>query len=191
MSQVERTPITSTDLQVKLRSYGVPIDTWGKGSAKTLKHLLDELNSGESSLDANGNGEITRGIRAVGVEVLHELPNGQRLILREARQVFIDGRERVRKDRIASISEKIKPGEEPESAAVRALREELGLEIIPPVDYVGRVSMRYSSEAFPGLTTAMNFYNFRTKIGEDLFREDGYREEQPDKTNYFVWEPVQ
>lgn len=33
-----------------LESHSVPLSNWGKGKAKTLDHLLSELNSGEASL---------------------------------------------------------------------------------------------------------------------------------------------
>lgn len=188
MLKAERTPISQTDIQGALQSHGVPIGEWGLGSTKTLGHLINEVASGESTLEIGEAGKVHRRIAVVGVDVFFNSPDG-RLVLKEDRQVFHDGRER-RRDLVASIAEKVRVRENVISAALRALDEELGLEKAI-VDYERSFETERPSIAFPGLITDSQIFIFSTEISGDQFKREGYIEEQPDKKSYFIWIPVE
>ena len=169
-----------------LRSYGVPIDSWGKGSAKTIEHLASELLEGESSLKVI-DGVVVRFCEGVKIDVRYRGKTGE-LQLTEEKQIFSDGRERRRG--LIGVSEKMKPGESIHSVGERALQEEL--HIHEKVD-LGVPSVEHSdgqSTSFPGLFSIYTTHTFTTYLPETLFRPEGYVEVQPDKSTYFVWKEV-
>ena len=43
------------DLTNKLKKYDIPVELWGTGKSKTIKHLLDELNGDECYLEESEN----------------------------------------------------------------------------------------------------------------------------------------
>lgn len=168
-----------------LASFQIPVDLWGAGVAKTIGHLLQEVNNGETVLTEKGR-ELLRQVGFAAVNVIYR--NGREVYeLVEDRQEFRDGRVR-RRDTGSSVSEKIRPREDPKDAAERALREELGI--------TGRVNLKggnkseeiKESPSYPGLRTQYLRFGFQAELGGDQFSPDGYVEEQPDKTIYFVWQ---
>ncbi|KAK7282501.1 hypothetical protein RIF29_11333 [Crotalaria pallida] len=125
--------------------------SWGvKPGTKNVHNLWLELSEGETSL-----ADSTPPVRTVQVVTVRVTgPDGKILI--ESHQELSDGN--VRK-RGRPLSEKMKPGEDPETAAVRAVKEELGSVIggeagdvvgIDPNSYEMRVEER-SSDSYPGL----------------------------------------
>jgi hypothetical protein len=95
-----------------LRRYNMPLDQWGKGEAKTLDNLLEEIENGEAVLIEDEAGELVREISVVWMTVFYSDESGNRYRLIEEKQVFDDGRERTR-DLSISVGEKMKPGEGP------------------------------------------------------------------------------
>lgn len=167
-----------------LAGFGIPVDTWGQGAAKTVGHLLREVNDGETVLTQRGL-ELLRQVGFAAVNVVYR--NGREVYeLVEDRQEFRDGRVR-RRDTGSSISEKIQPREDPRDAAERALREELGIS--------GRVNLRggkkteelKESPSYPGLRTQYLRHDFSAELEPGQYSTDGYIEKQDDKTTYFVW----
>ena len=181
---------TETDfdqlLEVLVRAE-VPVDDFGTGPAKTVQHLLDEVQSGESVIHVQKTGEILRELRVLWVDVMCELSNGDIYVLREDRQEFKDGRVK-RRALNASLGEKLKPGETPEDAVQRALEEELGVQRITNVYDTGYEEKTLTPDTYPGVKSSYQFYKFATVIPESEFKLEGYVEDQPDKTNYYVWE---
>jgi len=112
--------IVLSSLKKLLAEFGISTKSWGKGKAKTLADLLEEIRKGESQLVVGKNGIV----RVVSIVKLHVYdPNYPgRGYLVESRQQLPDGRVRRRR---RQPSEKIKGGEPAKSAAVRGLREEL------------------------------------------------------------------
>ncbi|WVZ78563.1 hypothetical protein U9M48_026255 [Paspalum notatum var. saurae] len=101
--------------------------SWGTApGSKTLVNLFLELSDGDCSLHAPSSSSPPPGgrvVRAVHVATVHiRNRRGARLV--ETGQLLSDGRVRRRGPR--ALSEKMRPGESPESAAARAVREELG-----------------------------------------------------------------
>lgn len=175
-------------LEVKklLQTYGVPVEQFGTGKAKTLEHLAQEILEGETVL-VDKDGEIVRRVELVHIDVRFT-QNGVELQLVEDRQVFTDGRERRRG--LTGISEKMKPGENPSLSAKRALAEEIGVVVMTDVQSIGTEEETKTSPSYPGLSTEYLRHEMATTISEADFREDGYAEVQPDKTTYFVWRSI-
>lgn len=176
---------TEEEFSSYLAGFGIPVDIWGQGVSKTIGHLLQEVNDGETVLTQRGR-ELLRQVGFAAVSVIHR-NGGEVYELFEDRQEFRDGRVR-RRDTGSSVSEKIQPGESPKDAAERALREELGI--------TGRVNLKSGnkseeikeSPSYPGLKTQYLRFDFQLELSDDQFSPDGYVEQQQDKTTYFVWQ---
>lgn len=167
-----------------LAGFGIPVDVWGQGAAKTVGHLLQEVNGGETVLTQRGR-ELLRQVGFAAVNVTYR--NGREVFeLVEDRQEFRDGRVR-RRDTGSSVSEKIQPGENPKDAVERALREELGITERVNLKGGNKVEEIKESPSYPGLKTQYLRFGFQAELNSDQFFPDGYVEEQPDKTTYFVW----
>ena len=170
-----------------LAKHGISVQEWGKGGAKTLNHLIAELSATEAELSAR-DGLVVRRIRIARVSVCY-IVGGKKLLLREQKQVFKDGRERIRRHLGSSISEKIRKGENPEEVARRAIQEELGINEYLRLSSNGIIYVPLSpSRSFPGLLTENSIYVFCVHLLEKHYNPNGYIEEQHDKSTYFVWE---
>jgi|CXWL01.1.fsa_nt_gi hypothetical protein len=175
-----------------LKKHRIPLATWGTGKAKTFDHLLREITSGEAELIESEHG-LVRKARGAIVAVYYD-DNGTRLFLEEDRQEFKDGRVRTR-DLDTSIGEKLAPNEDAVMGARRALIEELDF----PMHYVARLPLiseatrtkgPVPSDSYPGLMTLYIMYPFSVTIPPLLFKREGYKEKQKDKTSFFVWKKI-
>lgn len=123
---------------------------WGHGAAKTIEDLLAEIRKGESIMQ---NELPWRQVSAVRVVVRRE-----EHILIEAAQGFNSGRRRMRG---RPPSEKMYPGEHYAEAAVRCLREELGVprdEIVLRHETYRRKVWEGDPISYPGLCTRYTFH---------------------------------
>ena len=174
------------ELVAMLTENGIDAELYGTGVAKTIDHLLREINCGETTLDV-ANSKLVRRVRVMQIEVYSETDDGHSIRiwkLRETKQVFKDGRVRVRKLGF-SVAEKMLPNEEPKDAVLRALKEELGVtEIISLRPITTEIPEVKESSSYPGLYTHFERYNTSVLIKHN---NDGFIEEQPDKTTYFEW----
>lgn len=165
----------------------IPVEEYGIHAAKTVLHLLSEINEGEAHVTMNENGELLRELNVLWVDVLCELSNGDVYVLEEDRQEFKDGRVK-RRNLDSSIGEKLKPDEDPQEAVERALQEELGVEnAVEVLHHIGYDERTFIPDAFPGLESTYRMHKFVTVIAEDAFIPEGYIEVQADKTNYYTW----
>lgn len=174
------------ELREFLFSHNVPLDQWGKGAAKTLEHLCAEISSRESGLEEK-NGALLRLAEGSTLNVYY---NDRKNILRlvEARQIFKDGRIKVR-ELETSIGEKMRHGEDPRVAAYRALSEELGIFeklFLIPVAPIKKGPI--PSVSFPGILSVYMMHVFDVFIPPHLYKAEGYQEHQEDKSSYFVWQ---
>jgi hypothetical protein len=170
-----------------LTGHNIQVDNWGKGSAKTLEHLLKEINEGETVLAERGN-ELLREIKVASITVTYD-DGGDKYVLVEDRQEFNDGRVR-RRALEGSVSEKVLPSETPEAAAERGLKEELGITDVKLVKTAEKEEIE-ESQSFPGLKTMYSIYRFNAELNEEaywMFRPPtGFVEKQGDKKTFFVW----
>jgi hypothetical protein len=174
----------------KLEYAGINVSLFGTGSAKTLGHLLSEVNSGECKLESRGK-RLVRVVELLGVDVYyqHTSPSQGRLRLIEMEQVFIDGRTR-RRNLSTTLGEKLESGEKPNKKAVRrAITQELGiqgnLEIRRP--WFNSSKETRPTLSYPGLECGYTTYKFEVFLNNDQYNPEGYEEKQWDKTTYFKW----
>ena len=177
------------NLQKRLESAGIDTSLWGVGRAKTLAHLQEELENGEVILIEGENGELIRQGVVVGADIYYKSHDGKKYYLREERQIFRDGRVRERKLE-QSVSEKLKRGEDPENAMIRGLKEELGIDGEIHMQMIKTYEKVVNSSSYPGLLSRYTIHWFRVVLTDDQFNPEGYIEEQPDKTTYFVWKEI-
>jgi hypothetical protein len=179
-------PVDLKSLEEYLLRFGIPLEKWGKGYAKTLSHLLKEIESGECTILEEG-GNLLREIEFAMCEMFYR--DGKNLFkLIEKKQVFNDGRTRIR-DKESSVSEKIMIGEDPLESLIRGVKEELGIILgESQIEEVGDVKKTESSQSFPGLITKYSGHNFTCFLNQDQYNPNGYVEVQKDKSTYFIWE---
>ncbi|XP_074589970.1 uncharacterized protein LOC141845866 isoform X2 [Curcuma longa] len=135
-----------------------PVASWGAvPGTKSLSNLWLEINHGETSLELQPNsqddaigekdGAFTV-LRVVNVAIVR-IRNSRGEVLVESHQLLSDGTVRSRS---RPLSEKMMPGEAVEEAAQRAVREELGKDVVRilPGSYQMRVEER-ASASYPGL----------------------------------------
>lgn len=184
------TPESPDELAEVLEGHSIDYTIWGRGATKTLEQLFTEVKDHESRLveskDASVLGRI---VRVAGVDITADI-GGKRLYLYEKKQVFHhDGSTRER-DLPTSISEKIAGDELPEEAAIRGMREELGVAYDGLLTHiVDRLAIRESSSGYPGLFSVYRTHTFAAHFSRKEYRKE-YTEVQPDKTTYFCWRPL-
>ncbi|KAK4796896.1 hypothetical protein SAY86_029222 [Trapa natans] len=151
--------------------------SWGvKPGTKNVHNLWLELSEGETSLT-----DSTPPIRTVNVVIVRIIgKDGATLI--ESRQELADGSVRSRR---RPLSEKMKPGETPEGAVIRAVKEELGSIIsrpaeeivtIVPGSYRKSVEER-SSASYPGLPARYILHSVDATV-EGLPENEFYTDEE-------------
>lgn len=175
------------DLKKLLSEYGVKYHLWGTGESKTLQNLLDEINSGEATLVVSGNKLLWVTVCA-GVLVTY-----REYTLIEDRQEFVRGDVRRRKSYGMSINEKLKPCENHATGAIRAIREELGIELTPIdiLTYRGPQEIGPApSQSYPGLLSRFTRYEYLWEMPQGFYKPEGYTEVQSDKTTYFLWKKL-
>ena len=177
------------ELQKLLSSSGIDLDRWNKGAAKGINDLLNEINSGESILKKGVNKKLSRKVGVVYAKIIYcDKATGVRYALKEEKQVFSDGRERVRKIDF-SMAEKMKSGENPKIAIKRGVAEELGISGKLKITPKGKVVKIKNSSSYPGLITEYIFYSFLIELDKNQFNPDGYTEKEGSTglTSSFCW----
>ncbi|MFH1367030.1 MAG: NUDIX hydrolase [Patescibacteria group bacterium] len=169
-----------------LKKYNIPFEQWGKGESKIIEYLFREIERGETVLTEE-NGELLRNVCGVGIDIYFKNEKN-RFKLIETRQQFSDGRTRKRPKLENSVAEKIKNGEKPSETALRALKEELGLEVKPEaIKFVCTDKNIRDPQSFPGLKSRYIIHHFTINITPDLFQPEGYIENRKDLKSYWQW----
>ena len=172
---------------LKLNDHKVDWLQWGKGSSKTIEHLIKEILDNETILKENTEKLLVRKLSIAYIDVYYIHSNGECLRLVEEKQVFKDGRTRCRQLE-GSIAEKLQGSEKADSNLIsRAIKEELGISSFVPSTYKGCREVIEDSLSFPGLVmNAINHY-FEVYLNQDQYQPNGYIERQEDKDTFFVW----
>jgi hypothetical protein len=84
----------------------------------------------------------------------------------------------------------MKPGENPKEAMVRGIAEELEIEGEINLTKIDTDEKLITSPSYPGLQSQYVTHKFEVALNEQQFNPDGYKEEQSDKSTYFIWEEV-
>lgn len=132
-----------------------------------------------------GISEVTsRAVAAVKEAVFAD--SEQRLY--EEKQVFKkDGRERKR-DLGTSVAEKILPTDKLSGVPIRALKEELGVDVHGgQVKRIGMTRENRQSPSYPGLASVFEKHRFRARLTSKQFNSNGYVEDGEKKVTYFKW----
>ncbi len=167
-----------------LDTNGIDISQWGSGGAKTVANLWEELANGDIRLLDNPPTRIVH-----VVEVCIQKGN---LVLKELKQEFGDGQLRTR-NRLPS--EKMKPDEDCNDAALRCLREELGVDK-KDVTFVTSActqrTMQVESPSYPGLDTQYTFHTITATVNQlpeaDFWQDNAANNQgDPIKRHHWGW----
>ena len=190
--EIDTNTTSQETLGAYLMRFGIPVNNWGQGAAKTVQHLFSEITNGDCELVQEESGLVRR-VHVVNISVFAKF-DGNKHTLIEDRQVFNEGtpqeRMRQRRDLGGAVSEKIHSSENPDAAVPRALNEELGVGGTIGFDKTGSEDVDRDSPSFPGLRTQYRAHHYNVTLIGDQIHKEGYKEVQPDKTTYFVWNDV-
>ncbi len=175
--------ISATNVQSILIRHSVPLDRWGKGATKPFELLMRELEDGEAVLIETYGGKLYRLIGVVRVRV--ECKRGKLLrYLVEVEQRFANGS--VRQRGIPHVAGKILFTESPEAAALRELKEEIGL-VEAEVIRLRKFQTDEKSMSFPGLHTLYVNYEFLCSVPADFYQPEGYSSVSNGTETTFRW----
>ena len=158
-----------------LKDRGINVDVYGTGNAKPVGRLLIELQEGECTLEEIRESNRPAVVRRTASAWVMLRCNGRCLI--ECHQVFADGRVRDRKTkngRGLPVAEKLKPGESWEVAAMRGLREELGVgsEAVRLHSFANMELETLESGSYPGIITEYCTWHTDADLLPELLSED-------------------
>jgi len=154
----------ATELEAALVAAGIDVSAWGRGAAKGVDDLFEELEREETILQFGSIG-VRRWLNVVKVRITP--PDRPERQLVEARQIFPDGRERARG---LPLSEKMFAREDPLAAARRGVSEELGAAIHQgarvDVDERSLVQWRETRESasYPSLVSHYNLHEYGATV---------------------------
>ncbi len=177
------------DLEKWLVENGIDTSRWGiiRGT-KSVANLWDEFVNGDIQLLDD---PPRRSVHVVEVRI----QKGQ-YVLQELEQEFGNGERRAR-NRLPS--EKMKPSEDCMIAALRCLKEEIGVEE-KDVSFVGPVCEQVrklinDSPSYPGLSTKYTFHTVTVEVNglpdTDFWRPNAaYGFGDPVKRHHWAWKPM-
>lgn len=182
---------TFQDLERFLEANKLPTQSWGINATRKPQELFVEIVNGESFLSQSETA-IFRNVLSVGVDVWHVSSTGQAYNLVEVDQVFDIGTEnesrRVRvKQHGAAVTEKARRGEIPIQVAIRALREELGIDPGDSLMPLGTETEEHASTSFPGIMTRDTKDFYRVDLSPEQFDPNGYIDQEERVTTTFRW----
>jgi hypothetical protein len=180
---------TQVDLINILSQYDIPYQNWGTGKSKTVEDLFSEVVGNECQIVERESG-LVRLIEFVGIKVFYK--DVETLwFLKEDRQEFNDGRMR-RRNMPTSVAEKMISGEDPVTAGVRGISEELDLKINSSQLKKHRdIQFNGGSLSYPGLRTKYKGHQFTCYLTNEQFNINGYVEVQRTKKTFFKWVKIE
>ncbi|KAL5223521.1 hypothetical protein ABZP36_010160 [Zizania latifolia] len=150
--------------------------SWGKvPGTKALLNLFIELSEGDCVLltAAPPQHPVVRAVRVAIVRIRNRCG----ALLVETRQLLSDGTLRARGAR--PLSEKMRPGETPEAAAARAVREELGERVrVRILDCAEPRVEERESASYPGLPVRYELHTVDAELVEGVPEEGEFETEE-------------
>lgn len=176
--------VSAGDLRRWLAAQGVDLAVWGQGDHKSVHHLWEEIVQGETQIQEEPP------LRLVDVVQVVVRRGGQALF--EIEQELAGGR---RRERNRPPSEKMRPGESYLEAALRCLREELGVkrtEVDLLHDTYRRERTEGPSPSYPGLHTRYTFHVVEARVaglpdGDFSTREKAAARGDPVEAHHWSW----
>lgn len=171
------------ELEDLLSANRIDASQWGSGESKQLHDLWNEIAAGESQLQTSPFQRL--------VQVVMVIIRREDLILVEVEQEFVDGR---RRKRGGPPTDKMKPGEDIQAAAVRCLTEELQLapqqiELLP--DSYHRATIAKDSPSYPGLASIFTYHSIEARVislpEAGFWLENLAEGEDPIRRHYWQW----
>ncbi|MDO8497905.1 MAG: hypothetical protein Q7S61_05175 [bacterium] len=177
------------------------LERWDTGSAKGIEKLYEEIQEGESKLylhKSKGKKELLRQVRKASIDLYGIDRDDKEYKLVEIAQSWTNGRIVDRREKQHSLTEKMKPREQPSETLKRALQEELHLpeEILRKLNlsknkYLRKREISPSESSFPNLLNDktefhFNRLTFRLNLGGELL----YTGNDKGKILAFAWMPL-
>jgi len=175
------------DLAINLSAAGIDLAKWSPElGTKSIEDLQVEIDIGETQLQSI-EGMLTRVVKVVNVTVMVEIGD-RSFILVEDKQIFFTGA--VRERGLKCLAEKIINDEQPEIAARRALREEIGLNFEGELVSLGEEVQQQSSPSYPGLSTQYQIFKYQIVLSVADLSQIGFAEIQAKKMSLFTLEAL-
>ena len=179
--------LSIVDLSKSLLAAGIDLDKWSPSlGTKSIEDLQAEIDVGETQLHSI-EGMLTRVVKVVNVIVRVEIGD-RSFILVEDKQIFFTGA--IRERGLKCLAEKIINDEQPEIAARRALREEIGLNFEGELVSIGTKIQQQSSPSYPGLSTQYQIFNYQIVLSVADLKQIRFAEIQAKKMSLFTLEPI-
>ncbi|PSF38979.1 hypothetical protein C7H19_02690 [Aphanothece hegewaldii CCALA 016] len=175
------------NIQKILLENGIPIHEWDHNKkTKTVAELEQEILCQETKLELLDN-QLTRSVKVVNIIVNVQL--GDHLFrLIEDKQIFLNFG-KVRERNLGYIAEKIIGDEMPETAARRALQEEIGLTLEKELIFIEEEIEQQNSMSYPGLLSIYQIFRYRIILNAADLTILRFSEVQDNKIILFTLEP--
>eukprot|EP00746_Dinoflagellata_sp_MGD_P001672 gnl/MRDRNA2_/MRDRNA2_103170_c0_seq1.p1 gnl/MRDRNA2_/MRDRNA2_103170_c0~~gnl/MRDRNA2_/MRDRNA2_103170_c0_seq1.p1 ORF type:complete len:333 (-),score=69.00 gnl/MRDRNA2_/MRDRNA2_103170_c0_seq1:342-1340(-) len=146
------------EFEARLKKYGVDIDSFGKGKARSIDDLYWEVRRGESYL-GHQNGKFKRLVSVLRLEIWAKTDEGDKLLVHTDER--LEDR-RVRKSLNERIAKKMSHDESVEDALMRALMTELRLDSRWFFSHlkIERIDEKLGESESPGCPGIMTIYHF-------------------------------
>ncbi len=182
------------DLFGMIRETDIDLSLWGINGNKTATHLIDEVNTGYSTVNCENN-TLTRHIAITAISVYFKPHPDELLILREEGHSFKDGK--ILRSNILkpySIIKQLHQDEIPCKKAFEAIADEELRIPIQPFQIIARRKLQVAnprddySNPYPGITTQMTIHRFECYLDINQFDSRGYTNIQsPLRVSHFHW----
>ncbi len=181
-------------LKRNLMRANVPLCEWGQGQCKTMLHLIEEINAGESvmrlQMSPSGILRMYRYTRVILLKIFYHDPASLRKFRLVQKESGTAGNEYWEREHDASVSEKLKRNEAPDEKAVnRAIFEELNIN--DAKHYIiaeAKLLIEWKTKSYRGIITQSEVFPYTVLLTPEQYKAEGYIETQPDGTvTHFIW----
>lgn len=184
-SNVSIYPDSKIALENILNKLNISTDKWDK----SIDSLYEEIKEKECCLKIIDL-RLYRHVNVLRIKCYYENDDNEKFILIEQKQVFNNGKVRIRN--FDYVAEKIKEGKDLNKEVCRALDEELSIKL--DIQQINKDESFHSTEecespSYNGIMGVYNYYNYNINIKKSQYRSS-YKEVQSDKSTYFIWKKI-